>query len=180
MGCGCNRNSSIPYKGAKKMDAMQGQSGSNGNYEDTLACAKCYAKHLSKAEVEYAEYSEDQTRIAELSLCIGDIACAEDHAQALRRTQDKEALRRIRDRIVSSARQDPNVVAELRNLAVQAMRSVVDKVKADARMAEERAKKAAEEAKAKAQDAQKVATDEKKSYTGNSPEKEVSKDASEK
>jgi len=127
------------------MDAQQGYT---GNYEDGMACAKCYAKHLAKAGVECSEYLEDQTRMTELSLCIGDIACAEDHAQALKRMQDRETLHKIRDRLMSSARQDPNAVAELRNLATQATKFVMDRVKADARAAEEKAKKAEEERKA--------------------------------
>ena len=101
------------------MDAQQGYA---GNYEDGMACAKCYAKHLAKAIVELGEYSEDTSRIEELSLCMGDIACAEDHAGALGLEEEKNLLRRCREMIWNT---DNGAVKILRQLSVKATRTAL-------------------------------------------------------
>jgi hypothetical protein len=93
----------------------------SSSYDDPMACYKCYVKHLSKASVEAEEYVEDQSRNHELSQCMGNIACAEDHAAALGLTSDKDALRTMRERMWTV---DRSVPRELLNMAAKAISSL--------------------------------------------------------
>lgn len=113
-GCGCNKGKAI------KMEAKNG----TASYEDPLACGRCYAKHLAKALVLWQEYREDNARLAELSLCLGNIGCAEDHAAALGREADRRKLREIRTHVWDAdfvvARELQEAAASAVKLAVQA------------------------------------------------------------
>lgn len=152
MGCGCNKNKKEPNM-ALSASFTEGSSLSKpadrprrfsmprpGDYENSLGCAKCYAKHLAKAIVELGEYAEDSSRYEELSLCMGDIACAEDHAGALGLEEDKEMLRKCRDMIWET---DNNAVRILRQLSVKATKNAVFEAEKDRR---ERAYRLAAEA----------------------------------
>lgn len=112
MSCGCNKGNGMNAKGAAV----------SRNYSNSYQCMKCYAKHLSKAQVEYAEALEDRSRSLELSLCLGDLACAEDHAEALNRRDDKKAIKSIRDRLWTFA---PGTLQEMQRLASEAVKMVL-------------------------------------------------------
>ena len=109
------------------------------SYEDALGCVKCYAKHVSKALVQWHEWREDNSRTAELALCIGNIGCAEDHAAALDRHADAEKLRDIRAHIWDA---DVVVAGELQTLAAGAIRAALQAVAAEKREVAEAAKRA--------------------------------------
>lgn len=127
MGCGC-RNRGTQTMETKTTEppvavvaTTQDHAGTK-SFDDSLACGRCYAKHLSKALVQFREWREDETRDAELSLCLGNIGCAEDHAAALRREADRKRLRDLRERIWEK----PELVEpELQRLAAEATRAVV-------------------------------------------------------
>jgi hypothetical protein len=87
-------------------------------YENTIGCRQCYSKHLSKAVVEASEYFEEQGRESEFALCIGDIACAEDHALALGLVEERRRLREIRDMMWAG---DSGAVAALISMASAAV-----------------------------------------------------------
>ncbi|MBQ9727363.1 MAG: hypothetical protein IJV65_07650 [Kiritimatiellae bacterium] len=89
------------------------------SFDDSLACARCYAKHLAKALVLFREWREDDARDAELALCIGNIGCAEDHAAALHREADRRALHDLRERIYEMP---AAVESDLQTLAAAAAR----------------------------------------------------------
>lgn len=112
MGCGCN-NGATAMKTAGTM---------SDSYSSSYRCAKCLSKHLSKAAVEYAEAIEDRTRNMELALCIGDLACAEDHAFALGKNDRKAQIRSLRDRVWLMS---PLVLQEMQRLASDAIRMVL-------------------------------------------------------
>lgn len=103
------------------MDDSAVQTSSQSSYMDPLKCARCYSKHLSKAAVEYQEFLEDPSRFAELSLAVGDVGCAEDHAQALGRQADRDALRAARGRMLMA---DQSVRSELLSMAAAAVSEV--------------------------------------------------------
>jgi hypothetical protein len=65
-----------------------------------LACDECLNKHLSKAAVLLAEYQTNQEYKLEFKLCVGNLACAEDHALALGQAKRAEAIRKLRKEIV--------------------------------------------------------------------------------
>lgn len=111
MGCGCGKSSG---------------SGAAGTHSRSVACAKCLAKHLSKAAVEYAEFLEDGSRLTELSLCVGNLACAEDHAAALGRRDFASRIRRARDTVFSRSESAGD---ELGVLAVSAVSSVMSEIR---------------------------------------------------
>ena len=118
------------------------------SYEDPLACSKCYAKHLTKALVQWTEYLEDKTRIAELALCLGNIGCAEDHAAALRLEADRRKLRDIRAHVWDA---EFVVARELQEAAGEAARRVVQAVTAErARAVKEAAARASASSSASA------------------------------
>ncbi len=119
MGCGCKKGKEL------KMEATNGAK----SYEDPLACGRCYAKHLAKALVLWTEYREDNTRLAELALCIGNIGAAEDHAAALGREAERRRLREIRTHVWDA---EFVVARELQEATVVAVRAV-----REARMAEQ-------------------------------------------
>lgn len=48
-----------------------------------LACERCLRKHLAKALVYAAEAREEDRRDAEAALCVANLACAAEHADAL-------------------------------------------------------------------------------------------------
>ena len=50
-----------------------------------LACEDCLAKHVGVAYVLSAEWLEDETRKTERLLCIANLQCAAEHAEALGR-----------------------------------------------------------------------------------------------
>lgn len=66
-----------------------------------LACSECLEKHLSKAAVLLGEYQSNNEYKLELKLCIGNLACAEDHALALGEIKKAEAIRLIRKEIAA-------------------------------------------------------------------------------
>lgn len=137
MSCGCNKRSS-KMVGSVQQASTVSQSSSvtsgvsvNGRtyvksggeeYSESSGCRQCLAKHLSKAAVEASEYFEEQGREAEFSLCIGDIACAEDHAASLGLRDTKVKLRSVRDMMWSG---DQGAVALLREMAVNAVKSAM-------------------------------------------------------
>lgn len=103
---------------------MNGQTAAtlSQNYSNSYQCKKCYSKHLSKAQIEYAEVLEDKSRSMELSMCLGDLACAEDHAEALGRLDDKKAIKSIRDRLWGLL---PGTLQDIQRLASEAVKMVL-------------------------------------------------------
>lgn len=114
MGCGCGNGNG----GQRKMSDIVATS----NYGGTYKCMRCYCKHLSKAVIEYSEFMEDQSRSAELSMCIGDLACAEDHAVALGKRDEASRIRMIRGQVWSS---NDSVLNDIRSLASDAVNMVL-------------------------------------------------------
>lgn len=58
-----------------------------------LACEFCLEKHVAVAQVYAVEYAENQKdRLAERLLCFAHLACAEEHARALGRTDFADKL----------------------------------------------------------------------------------------
>lgn len=137
MGCGCNKNKSAerPIEEQNRKENTMNTSqfrppmpikalsmAVNGaQYDNSMACYKCYIKHLSKAAVQADEVVESDGRDHEMSLCMGNIACAEDHAGALGLFNDRERLRMLRDNIW---RRDANVSKELLGMAVSAIKTL--------------------------------------------------------
>jgi len=95
----------------------------SGTYANGLSCRKCYLKHLSKASIELSEYLEDNTRYTEYSLCVGDIACAEDHARALGETKQADELRETRSMIMDA----PSILhcVKLRDMSAAQMQKII-------------------------------------------------------
>jgi hypothetical protein len=102
-----------------------------------MACGKCLAKHLSKASVEYSEVLEDASRYTELSFCIGDLACAEDHASALGWSDMKDKIRSARESVYSF---EKSTYDDLVSLASEAVGRIVSKDKDNMKFAMEMAK----------------------------------------
>ena len=92
------------------------------SFDDPLACGRCYAKHLGKSLVLFREWREDNTRAAELALCIGNIGCAEDHAAALGKDEERKRLHDLRELIYEHPSQ---VESALKELAAGAIRSAL-------------------------------------------------------
>lgn len=92
------------------------------NYSEGAGCVMCYVKHLSKASIEFTEFLEDNSRYEEFSRFIGDLACAEDHAAALGKDAEKEAIRDIRNRAWDM---DPALAKELQAIVNKATRNAV-------------------------------------------------------
>ncbi len=93
----------------------------DGNeYDSSLGCWQCYIKHLSKAAVEAGEFFEEEGREAEFSLCIGDLACAEDHARALGLAAERNTIRRFRSQMWLG---DGFVASEIAKFASNAVKS---------------------------------------------------------
>lgn len=104
------------------MNIGSGVSRSNGDeYSGGLGCAQCYVKHLSKAAVEAAEYFETSGREAEFVLCLGDLACAEDHARALGMERERLEIRSIRDMLWEGRSDAVGVITGLATGAVKAI-----------------------------------------------------------
>ena len=140
-GCGCHNKVTIQPK-VKTMNQNETKTSKpqeavgTESYTNSLGCAKCYAKHLAKAVVQWSEFREDASRLAELSLCIGNIGCAEDHAAALGREGERARLRNVRVLIYDA----PHAVAgELQEIAAEAMRMSILASEADKRERAERA-----------------------------------------
>lgn len=114
MGCGCGGSGTV----ARSATAMPRSVASR----DPMACMRCYAKHLAKAAVQAGEVEEDPSRARELAMCVGNIACAEDHAMALGMGDERAALRRIRSMVWTNA---SYASRELWSLAESASASVV-------------------------------------------------------
>lgn len=189
MGCGCNngrneeRKMSLPpsfMAGARPsagIDTSVRDGEAIGSYGETAGCSKCYAKHLSKAAIEYSEYLEDSSRYAELSLCMGDMACAEDHASALGREKDRERIHELRNRAWSA---DRLVRTELQRMAVEATRAAVEDDANERRSIAEREAARRKEFEARAAEARKGATADLKSVPAPSVLDDAKKVASEK
>ena len=102
MGCGCNKSrkenamtqSVVPPHAART--AFRAPSPRGGSYSEGMSCRMCYVKHLSRAAIELAEYSEDRSRYQELAMCIGDLSCAEDHASSLGLETEVSEIRSVR------------------------------------------------------------------------------------
>jgi len=58
-----------------------------------LACWNCLAKHISAAYRQFVEYNEDRSRQAEKLLCLGNLLCAKEHAEALKCTEVSDMCR---------------------------------------------------------------------------------------
>lgn len=89
------------------------------SYSDSMGCMRCLAKHLSKAAVEAAEYAEERGRESELALCIGDLACAEDHAKALGLPHEAERIRSLRDAVWHDAGSAAHGILRMASSAVR-------------------------------------------------------------
>ena len=99
MGCGCSGG-----KPADKDRAADGRTFRAAEEPvDPMACRRCLAKHLSKAAIQAEEVLEDPGRHMELAMCVGNIACAEDHAFSLGMRSEMEVLRRIRNTVWTNA-----------------------------------------------------------------------------
>lgn len=138
-----------PAPMAPQIQRVQSTGGSQ--YNDPMACYHCYVKHLSKASVEASEVCESDGREHEMSLCLGNIACAEDHAEALGLSTEKEILRRMRDRIWVF---DRTVSKELLEMSVKGIVELrrLEAREADRKRAEEAERKAKEEAERNAKE----------------------------
>ena len=99
------------------------------SYSDSMGCMKCLAKHLSKAAVEAAEYAEEPGRDLELALCIGDLACAEDHAKALGLPHEADRIRSIRESVWVDA---GAASARILRMASSAVRGSLQRMAAEA------------------------------------------------
>lgn len=136
-----NWPAAIIAKTPSEQDARSGLS----DYDGSLGCRKCYAKHLSKAVVELAEFIEDNRRYEELSLCMGDLACAEDHAGALGLDNEKARIREMRAQIWDA---NTAVIGGLRTMASRAtMSAMVEGVKNRAMASRPPAKQVSDKAK---------------------------------
>ena len=80
---------------------------------------RCYAKHLSKALVEASEYFEADGRESEFALCIGDIACAEDHARSLGLEAERSTLRGVRNMMWDGRKEAMGVLGDMAASAVR-------------------------------------------------------------
>lgn len=168
MGCGCGKSSAVmaESKGKKEMGTPQftprwvpgAPAAQSSSYDDPMACYRCYVKHLAKAAVQADEYMEDRSRSHELAQCIGNVACAEDHAAALNLPTDREALRRLREGLWSGDVTISKTLLDMSVRAISALRDVErredERRKREFEELERRRKESLE--KAKAEKAEKV------------------------
>ena len=184
MGCGCNKarkeeemngsnnpnaGAAQPAQAARKIVPSARQQApapvGSSSYDDPMACYRCYIKHLSKASVEAAEVAEDVGRAHELSQCIGNMACAEDHAAALGLQTETEVLRSLRNRVWSADRSVPKELLDMAASAVVSLRRIE-------READERAKREWEE-----RERERKAREEIEASDGKTGEPELKPDA---